>query len=125
MRTRKLVIALALAITSTGALAATTTANTDIFGRPIVHTTEVDNMPYFEPARELWIATHPKEAQAAGLATVRTPARAPSYAAAGTSARDVVGTDESPVRASGAQVVEEQNAERQSLERSGFEHYSD
>jgi hypothetical protein len=125
MLTRKLALALALAITSTGALAATTTDNTDTSGRSIVQTTPVDQMPFFDPARELWIATHPKEAQAAGLATVRTPARPPSYAAAGTSTRDVAGMDESPVRESGAQIVEEQDAERRSLERSGFPQYSD
>ena len=59
MQIRKFAVAvLALAVVSTGALAATTTNATDMFGRPIVQTTPVDGMSPLDPARILWEDVH-------------------------------------------------------------------
>lgn len=80
----------------------------DIFGRPIVELTGLEGFGRFEPLPQFAI-----KARDTGV----------SYAAAGTTMRDA-GTDDSPSRISGAEIVEGHKAERQALEGAGFPQYS-
>src|SRR5262245_6594732 len=100
MLTRNLAVAFALALASTGAFAATTHIGTDIFGRPIVHTTPVDGFGPFDEEKIVWLSVHPED---------RDPVVSPA-------AR----TEE---HETGAQMLQDDARESAALEHAGFPQY--
>lgn len=95
---------------SAAARPAARSGGTDLFGRPIVRLEGTEGYTQFEPLPEFWAKRQPEQPVA--------------YAAQGTTARDVSGIDEAPERRSGAAIVERNNAERARLQQSGFPQYN-